>query len=175
MNSAPPNRRRRAPITPVEYDAQGRPLCRNCGDPIPPTRRIYCCDPCHWEYMCKHSPEFAGLVFREKYGARCSGCGKSEDPLAEAYRRAQRVLAEVGLIELLAPFPYFQMDHIRPVADGGGSCGIENYRLLCVECHKKVTTTFAKDRASRRRETGPWKAATRLQHGYRVRLGRQHE
>jgi len=30
-------------------------------------------------------------------------------------------------------------DHIVPVKDGGGQCGMENLRTLCIMCHKNVT------------------------------------
>jgi hypothetical protein len=30
-------------------------------------------------------------------------------------------------------------DHIIPVKDGGGQCGLENIRTLCIDCHKVVT------------------------------------
>jgi 5-methylcytosine-specific restriction endonuclease McrA len=30
-------------------------------------------------------------------------------------------------------------DHIIPVKDGGGLCGLENMRTLCIPCHKKIT------------------------------------
>ena len=30
-------------------------------------------------------------------------------------------------------------DHIIPVKKGGGSCGLENLRTLCISCHKIVT------------------------------------
>jgi hypothetical protein len=30
-------------------------------------------------------------------------------------------------------------DHIVPVEQGGGECGLENYRTLCICCHKCVT------------------------------------
>jgi len=34
---------------------------------------------------------------------------------------------------------FWQADHINPVAEGGGECGLENYRTLCVPCHRDVT------------------------------------
>jgi len=34
----------------------------------------------------------------------------------------------------------WQADHIHAVAEGGGECGIENYRTLCTPCHKKETS-----------------------------------
>ena len=37
-------------------------------------------------------------------------------------------------------------DHIIPVKDGGGSCGLENIRTLCIKCHKVVTKeSYSKD------------------------------
>ena len=30
-------------------------------------------------------------------------------------------------------------DHIIPVKEGGGQCGLDNIRTLCISCHKKVT------------------------------------
>ena len=32
---------------------------------------------------------------------------------------------------------------MRPVVEGGGSCGLENLRTLCWECHRKVTRELA--------------------------------
>jgi 5-methylcytosine-specific restriction endonuclease McrA len=33
----------------------------------------------------------------------------------------------------------WEMDHVIPVVEGGGSCGLENLRTLCWACHKRVT------------------------------------
>jgi hypothetical protein len=30
-------------------------------------------------------------------------------------------------------------DHILAVKDGGGMCGLDNMRTLCIPCHKIVT------------------------------------
>jgi 5-methylcytosine-specific restriction enzyme A len=38
--------------------------------------------------------------------------------------------------------PRWEADHILPVADGGGECGLENYRLLCRACHTAVTAQW---------------------------------
>lgn len=34
---------------------------------------------------------------------------------------------------------FWQADHIVPVAEGGGSCGLENLRTLCTPCHQSET------------------------------------
>ena len=33
----------------------------------------------------------------------------------------------------------WQSDHIIPVVEGGGECGLENLRTLCTNCHRKET------------------------------------
>jgi len=34
---------------------------------------------------------------------------------------------------------FWQADHIKAVSEGGGSCGMENFRTLCVPCHQNET------------------------------------
>ena len=34
----------------------------------------------------------------------------------------------------------WQADHIVPVAEGGGECGLENFRTLCDGCHRRATS-----------------------------------
>jgi len=41
-------------------------------------------------------------------------------------------------------------DHILPVCEGGGLCGLENMRTLCVLCHRDESSLLAGVRASRR-------------------------
>jgi hypothetical protein len=41
----------------------------------------------------------------------------------------------------------WQADHIRPVVEGGGGCGLDNYRTLCLRCHKRATAALATRRA----------------------------
>lgn len=42
-------------------------------------------------------------------------------------------------------------DHIVPVSEGGGLCGIDNYRTLCHPCHKTVTKDL-QQRLTKRRQ-----------------------
>ena len=46
----------------------------------------------------------------------------------------------------------WEMDHIVPVVEGGGSCGIENLRTLCFACHRRETRELARRRAERRKQ-----------------------
>jgi 5-methylcytosine-specific restriction protein A len=42
-------------------------------------------------------------------------------------------------------------DHIIPVVEGGGQCGLENYRTLCHPCHKEQSRILAARLAKKRR------------------------
>jgi len=43
----------------------------------------------------------------------------------------------------------WQADHIVPVVEGGGGCGLDNLRTLCTRCHKTATAGLAKRRSRR--------------------------
>ena len=45
----------------------------------------------------------------------------------------------------------WEMDHIVPVVEGGGECGLEGLRTLCLEHHKAATAALAARRAEARR------------------------
>jgi 5-methylcytosine-specific restriction endonuclease McrA len=45
----------------------------------------------------------------------------------------------------------WEAHHVHAVVDGGGECGLENYRTLCFLCHKKVSAEQARMRAQVRR------------------------
>lgn len=45
----------------------------------------------------------------------------------------------------------WEADHIVPVVEGGGKCGLENLRTLCRRCHNQATRELAARRAALRR------------------------
>lgn len=47
----------------------------------------------------------------------------------------------------------WDMDHVVPVAEGGGECGLDNLRTLCLKCHRIETTALA-GRLARRPSKG---------------------
>lgn len=48
---------------------------------------------------------------------------------------------------------WWEADHIVPVVEGGGGCGPEGYRTLCLPCHRRETAALAARRAAQRRKT----------------------
>ncbi len=81
----------------------------------------------------------------------------SEDERAQAIIARDARLADVGLAHVakkdraLGSRRLWEMDHITPVVEGGGSCGLDNLRTLCWRCHARATAQLAKRRAELRR------------------------
>ena len=48
----------------------------------------------------------------------------------------------------------WQADHVVPVAEGGGACGLENLRTLCVWCHSRETGALRRRLNAARRPGG---------------------
>lgn len=46
---------------------------------------------------------------------------------------------------------FWQADHRQAVVQGGGACGVENFRTLCCPCHKAETRRLVRDLARERR------------------------
>lgn len=71
---------------------------------------------------------------------------------------ARRRFEELLVMNGLPPDPpprhrtgtLWDADHIVPVVEGGGTCGLEGYRTLCVWCHKQETAKLATRRARER-------------------------
>src|SRR5271157_4037114 len=119
----------------------GRPLCRQCGAEVPGGRRSFCGKACVDAWRIKTDPgHVRTLVYARDHGiCRICGhqCGKRD----------------------------WQADHIVPVVEGGGECGLDGYRTLCIACHKKETAALAARRAEQRTQE---KAAKRIEEASRT-------
>ncbi len=78
-----------------------------------------------------------------------------------AETRRKRIAAELeaagfrGSVSRLKLTNLWQADHIHPVAEGGGSCGLENIQTLCSSCHKRKTADQARRKSLLRRGIDP--------------------
>ena len=136
----------------------GRPQCRKCSGEIPKGsgRRTFCSDPCVVDWKIRTQPEFAAEQVHARDHGVCVLCRRDCDALYRKIRvtklsRRKDRMAELGLPEsLLRRRRYWEVDHIMPVVEGGGSCGLENLRTLCWECHRRATRELAARRARTR-------------------------
>lgn len=141
--------------TPFDPKAEGR-LCCYCGKPRPKDRRRWCSDECVNDFLVRKGD--AGrirLLLRQRDKEVCARCGFDAKPVQKLLRNLQypaqkevrQRLAIVGFRRTL-----WDADHIVPVVEGGGGCGLENYRTLCLWCHQDETAKLAKRRAQERHD-----------------------
>jgi 5-methylcytosine-specific restriction endonuclease McrA len=151
--------------------------CRWCGASVSGRRRTWCSDECVRQYQIRASAATARHeVFRRDRGV-CVLCRLETEvvkPRLEAELRRRiaegpplettrwRVSVQHGDILMTIRIHYsgwplsarlpalWQADHIIPVAEGGGACGLDNLRTLCWRCHPRETGALRR-RLNRRR------------------------
>lgn len=140
--------------------------CRWCGKPVK-GNRWYCDQTCKNEYhvRCGYQSVIRDLLLHRD-GDSCSACGLAvqaiQDELKRLHNAANRRISwwwqppSATFCDFLKSLGLprtghtWEADHIVPVVEGGGECGLDNYRILCVWCHRKETAELAKRRAAAR-------------------------
>lgn len=135
-----------------ERGPNGFRLCRWCKREVSPPRKTFCSDACVHEWKLRSSGKYLREnVYRRDLG-RCNSCKVDtrlqkialEDSLSacsydEKHLEYSALIASLVLTRSEAKKSLWQADHVKPVEDGGGECGIENMQTLCIACHKKKT------------------------------------
>jgi 5-methylcytosine-specific restriction enzyme A len=123
-----------------DRNAAGEPICRWCRGPVTPPRRTFCGDACVHEWKIRSSPWYVRREVKKRDKGICRLCGLNVVKAHREWTRAKPAVADrAARRRWRADRPRWEADHIVPVADGGGECGLENYRLLCRPCHVRVT------------------------------------
>jgi len=123
----------------TSVERPGKPLCLVCSIPVAKGRRSYCSHDC-WV---RNTPGMIRLAVLARDNGICAACG---------VQCRTRQLRRIGYAAWTAA-PEWQADHIVPVAEGGGLCGLEGYRTLCVPCHNLASADLAKRMAAKRRQS----------------------
>ena len=117
--------------SPQPKGLSGERLCRNCLKPLPKGARFNCSSACSQEWMGKTSPAHMRYLLKQRDREICARCGVScmalkreylALPHAERAAYAQKCGIPVGRWGT----DWWDADHIVPVIEGGGECGIEN-------------------------------------------------
>ena len=142
----------------AERGAGGRPLCRWCRlEILAARRRSFCSEFCVHQWRLRSDPGY----LREQVYARargvCALCAMDTVAAMGELKRSRgrqrtELLAMWGLASVRARRSLWDADHIRPVAEGGGQCDLENLRTLCLPCHREVTAEL---RRRLRKQTAP--------------------
>ena len=129
----------------------GQPICRWCRAVVAPPRRTFCSDACVHEWKIRSSPWYVRREVKKRDKGICQLCGFNVVKAHREWTRAKPPASDrVARKAWRACRPRWEADHIVPVADGGGECGLDNYRLLCRTCHLEVTLAWR----TRRRRAG---------------------
>lgn len=98
------------------------------------------------------------LLTREPEWTRTHRVGADGDTVTRFRRRLRRALRARGArpavraleaLGLSPARPFWEADHILPVVEGGGLCGLDNLRTLCLPCHRAATRALRTRRATR--------------------------
>jgi 5-methylcytosine-specific restriction endonuclease McrA len=135
-------------------DEEGHNLCRVCSNPVLPPRRTMCSKECAHELKLRTNGRYLRRCVYKRDKGICKMCGEDTTVIA---KKALRLKLD-GLTEKLETLlkennislkrkiwakkfggGLWDADHIIPVKDGGGQCGLDNIRTLCIDCHKAVT------------------------------------
>lgn len=162
--------------------AEGALFCSWCGtSPLPSRRRTWCSDECVQAFLVRSDMSTVRRRLEERDNGVCCVCGLDCEAKFRHYSGAlrdffnqhkqynypekgqrfqlprdtpewTRFKQEWGVWHTTYPNTFWEADHIVPVAEGGGICSLENYRTLCVQCHRRETAELA-------RRLGPKRAA----------------
>lgn len=129
------------PLPPLQKDADGKPLCRWCGGPLPRLRRSWCSKTCVDEYLARADWNRirANILKRDVACRICGGC-RAKRVVSQRPRPLLLVRSAYALVwgdHSLVRFGW-EVDHIVAVKDGGTD-DPANLRLLCLPCHHEIT------------------------------------
>ncbi len=120
-------------------DESGKKLCKVCQSKLPPRRSSYCSDEC-W---LRNTPAMMRRAVQKRDQGICAICGLD----------TKTVKSSGGYYGTRHKW---EADHILPVSEGGGLCGLDGYRTLCKgagtnNCHGKVSGELRKRLNARKR------------------------
>lgn len=131
-------------------DENGNTCCRWCNKPVKPPRRTMCSPECVHELSLRINGRYLRNCVYDRDKGVCAICKIDTKITAKQARE----LTGQDLDEFLKKYGIskkrklwvkkhggglWDADHIIPVKDGGGLCGLDNIRTLCIMCHKNVT------------------------------------
>jgi len=132
-------------LNPLLKDENNNPLCRFCSKPVLPPRRTICSKECTHEILLRTNHKYLkNCVYLRDKGI-CSLCNIDTKIIAKECLSDKNNLSKYNISSKRKIYKYkwggglWDADHIIPVKNGGGCCGLDNLRTLCINCHKIIT------------------------------------
>jgi len=146
-------------IFPWRQDENGNRLCAVCGKAGLHKSLKYCGDKCRNEAYIRTSPSYARAKVHRRDKGICAMCGCDTSKLKRILKRAsiyndkngryryveytdRQAVREIQKDIGFTRRHLWEMDHIQPVCKGGGLCGLDNLRTLCIPCHTAETAAL---------------------------------
>lgn len=146
----------RADVALLPRGPNGRCLCRECGQEVPPRRRTFCGDACVDRWKLKTDPSYLRKQVYRRDRGRCAGCGldckkvtqgvKTFLDLSRRLGVSKSFWSFLGALKVKQRSTFWDADHRLAVADGGGECDLTNMQTLCIWCHREKSA--ARQRSS---------------------------
>jgi 5-methylcytosine-specific restriction protein A len=134
----------------LPINESGFVACRWCGSDVKPPRRTMCSPECVHELLIRRDNRYIRDCLYKRDKGICSICETDTKDIAKKALSLEGIEKEEYLKEMKIGMKrkiwkrkhgggLWDADHIIPVKDGGGQCGMDNLRTLCIKCHKNVT------------------------------------
>ena len=128
----------------------GYTCCRWCNGPVMPPKRTMCSPECVHEILIRTNTNYLRTCVYKRDKGICVLCNLDTKNVAKKailldYQERSDYLKEYSISPKRKIWMkkhgggLWDADHIIPVVKGGGQCGLDNLRTLCIKCHKKVT------------------------------------
>lgn len=144
-----------------KFGKNGKVLCRFCEKEVQRPRRTFCSDECVHQWKLRKSSSYVRKCLFSRDHGICALCGidthkqKKHGKMLLKEGRKKEYFDFAKSLGLSAHASHrkswWDADHIVAVAEGGGECGLENYRTLCIPCHLRVTRELQRRLANSRK------------------------
>jgi len=129
---------------------EGLTCCRWCQKGVKPPRRTLCSPECEHELKLRTNGNYLRHCIYIRDRAICAICNIDTKKTAKNalllnddernnYLKSLNISLKRKIFVKKFGGSLWDADHIIPVKDGGGLCGLENMRTLCISCHKIIT------------------------------------
>ncbi len=154
--SSEQNRNMREPLRGKKsFRGKKLPECRWCHSEITGLRRSFCSDACVHEHKLRSDVSYMRTAVFERDHGMCAICKRDCEQLKIEAVKILLTYGAENLKKFLKQYGYpnrriklfitrngaalWDADHITPVVWGGGGCGLDEMRTLCVPCHDLIT------------------------------------